>query len=477
MGTFRVTAAMITSRLATATGADATVRLRAAIGGGVLLASLYTAARGSLRELAVVAAAGALLAFLRWPALGVAAVVPVALTVRFSVGTGTDTTINAPTMLVGFLTVAWLLEMVARRRVALRLTTTTVALLAFMAVSVLAFASGTQPWLAYAETASLPAQAGGLAIYLLSACAFLLVAHQMHDVRWLQFTTWLFLALGALHVLLSIVPGGSGMSRALIGSAGLGSLFWTWFAAHATGQAVFNQKLAAGWRLALAGVLGGNLYVGFVLHQDWTSGWLPALVACLVALLVGAPRLAPLVALVGAATAVVGGSSVAQYVLGGDNEYSLLTRVEAWRVLGTVIGINPILGLGFANYSWYTSLFPILGYYVHFNSHNNYVDLVAQTGVVGLACFLWFAWALIRLGWRLRDRVESGFSVAYVHSAIGGLAGTIVAATLGDWVLPYVYNVGFSGFRASVLGWLFLGGLMVLERTAAHRAAAARQTS
>jgi hypothetical protein len=29
--------------------------------------------------------------------------------------------------------------------------------------------------------------------------------------------------------------------------------------------------------------------------------------------------------------------------------------------------------------------------------------------------------------------------------------------------LPFVYNIGFTGFRASVLAWLFLGGLISLE--------------
>jgi hypothetical protein len=41
---------------------------------------------------------------------------------------------------------------------------------------------------------------------------------------------------------------------------------------------------------------------------------------------------------------------------------------------------------------------------------------------------------------------------------------------LGDWIIPFVYNVGLKGFRASVLGWIFLGGLVVIERvTAAER--------
>lgn len=39
----------------------------------------------------------------------------------------------------------------------------------------------------------------------------------------------------------------------------------------------------------------------------------------------------------------------------------------------------------------------------------------------------------------------------------------IVAGMLGDWVIPFVYNIGLGGFRASVLGWLFLGGLVALN--------------
>ena len=47
--------------------------------------------------------------------------------------------------------------------------------------------------------------------------------------------------------------------------------------------------------------------------------------------------------------------------------------------------------------------------------------------------------------------------------ALGGFAGMFTAAMLGDWVLPFVYNVGFLGFKSSVFGWLFLGGLIALK--------------
>jgi hypothetical protein len=60
--------------------------------------------------------------------------------------------------------------------------------------------------------------------------------------------------------------------------------------------------------------------------------------------------------------------------------------------------------------------------------------------------------------------VQSGFAQAYVYGTLGGLAGMAVAGMLGDWVLPFFYNVGLTGFRSSMLGWLFLGGLVSLEQ-------------
>jgi hypothetical protein len=41
---------------------------------------------------------------------------------------------------------------------------------------------------------------------------------------------------------------------------------------------------------------------------------------------------------------------------------------------------------------------------------------------------------------------------------------------LGDWVLPFVYNIGLQGFRTGLLAWLFLGGLVVLEKHYANDA-------
>jgi hypothetical protein len=63
---------------------------------------------------------------------------------------------------------------------------------------------------------------------------------------------------------------------------------------------------------------------------------------------------------------------------------------------------------------------------------------------------------------RLRRDLEDGFSKGYVNAAIGGFAGMLAVGLLGDWFLPFVYNIGLNGFRASVVGWVFLGGVVAL---------------
>jgi CHASE2 domain-containing sensor protein len=67
------------------------------------------------------------------------------------------------------------------------------------------------------------------------------------------------------------------------------------------------------------------------------------------------------------------------------------------------------------------------------------------------------------LAWRLRRRLQGDFVAGYVNGMLAAWAGVMVVMLLLDWFLPFVYNVGFLGFQASVLVWLFLGGLVVLE--------------
>lgn len=439
---------------------------------GVLAGSLLIAPRASLFQLLAPLALGAFLLLLRRPILGLMALIPAGLVVPFAVGTGSATRINAVVLMLPLLILLLAAEMVMRHRLVLYRSRTIPPLFVFCAVVALAFLAGLEPWMPFAANAPLRAQAGGLALFLLSAGAFLLVGHQLKTVGQLEAMTWPFMAVGALYMAGRLLPNVGVPSGAPLQKGADGSLLWVWLSVMAMSQATFNRRLSPIVRLGLALLVVATFYVAFSKGLDWTSGWLPALVGCLVVLLAGKPKLGLLVAVATGLALALDPSAATKAVMGGDNQYSLSTRVEAWTILEKVVETSPLLGLGPANYYHYTPLFPIQGYAVSFNSHNNYVDLVAQTGLLGLVCFLWFALEVAWLGWRLRKKVPAGFQRAYVCGAIGGLAGTLVAAMLGDWVIPFVYNIGFDGFRASVLAWVFLGGLVAVEqwsRTAPSR--------
>jgi O-antigen ligase len=269
--------------------------------------------------------------------------------------------------------------------------------------------------------------------------------------------------MGAFVVATRLVPQLSRYQRYYVLSAA-GSMFWLWFPVLAAGQALFNNRLRPLVRLVAGGLALAALgYSVSGAARDWASGWLPPLVAMGVLIWLRWPRLSIGLGVAAFAVAMLNFPLVQQFILSPDNEYSLFTRQAATEIVWQIALVSPLLGVGPANYYWYTPLFPILGYYVNFNSHNQYVDLMAQVGLLGIVFYFWFFLAAARTAWRLRP-VPDGHARAYANACLAGIAGTLVAGALGDWVLPFVYNVGISGFRSAVLPWLFLGGLVVVER-------------
>jgi O-antigen ligase len=202
-----------------------------------------------------------------------------------------------------------------------------------------------------------------------------------------------------------------------------------------------------------------TFYVAIVQAYTWRSGWMPPLAVAGVILSLKYRRLWLLAIPAGLVIAY----SLATQAVSAE-EYSWGTRLDAWKIVLEISKVNPLLGLGFANYYWYTPLFAIRGWAVNFNSHSQYIDLIAQVGVLGLLCFLWIFFELGRIGWKLTRDLPDGFARSYSYGVFAGLVGSLVAGFLVDWVLPFVYNIGFVGFRASVLPWIFLGALVAVEQ-------------
>ena len=397
--------------------------------------------------------------------VGLALVIPISFFVSFGFAAGNGASVGLNLILIAILTVLWLLGGVSGKPGKILPESAAIApLLLFCAVALVALAFGQLPWFAFADRAPFEAQVGGLATFLLSAATFLLAATQIRSLKALRWITWTFLVTGTLVVASAIFSEYLSPILELIPGSAAGSMFWVWFAALAFSQAISNAELHRGLRLVLLIMVLGIFQLNLFGDSSWASGWVPPLAAMIAIIWAATPQLAAGLTIIGAAGVLSASQAPLSFLISTNNEYSLLTRLEAWRIVGEIVKVNPILGLGPANYYWYAPLFPILGFSVRFNSHNNYVDIVAQTGILGLFLFLWFAFAMARLAWRLLGTAQPGFERAFIVGVTGGLVGTLVAGMFGDWVIPFVYNIGLHGMRASLIGWLFLGGLVALEQ-------------
>lgn len=397
--------------------------------------------------------------FLLWPALGLVLVIPANMIVPVTIGTGTQTSVHATILLIALLSALWLWRMLEEQgEIRLVDSSSHRPLLWFLIVASVAFVVGQIPWF-NATPAPIIAQLGGLGVFFISAAAFFLAGHQIAEMRWIRWMTWAFIALGSVYLAFRIIPGMFRYAGYVFQWGSVSSQFWNWFIALLFGQALLNRKLKISWRVALWLLLAAALYSVVYQTYDWKSGWIPPLVAIFTIIVLY--RWQAGVALV--AMGMVASPLLFSQLIASD-EYSYATRVDAWVILLEIIKVNPIFGLGPANYYYYTPLYSIRGYNVRFNSHNQYIDIVAQLGIVGLVCLIWFFVEIGRLGWRLRTQVPEGFPQAYVYGVLGGFAGMVFSGMLGDWFLPFVYNVGVVGVRSSILGWLFLGTLVAMQQ-------------
>jgi hypothetical protein len=298
-----------------------------------------------------------------------------------------------------------------------------------------------------------------------------LTASLADDEAGLWRLTAVFLAVGGGLAVARLVPVISGMTDRFSTLAVDRAPFWVLLAALAGGQLLYNRKLSAPWRLFLVAALGAVIAYAFVRQRESVSNWVgvAAAVATLIWLRFRRLRWPLLLAVV--ALAVAGFLFPAIYNFAGGEQEWFISGGPRLALGQRVIELtlrNPITGLGPAAYRPYGltgSLKYGHAFYqsIALSAHNNYVDLFSHTGVLGLGLLVWFVAEATRLGLRLRKRYASGFAAGYVTGMLAAGVGALVIMMLADWILPFVYNIGFPGFQASVLVWLFLGGLVALE--------------
>jgi len=402
--------------------------------------------------------------------VGIIAMSLAAVFVGFRIPTGTASEIVISLVICSGCVVLWIVNMlVVEKRLALKPAATNVPVLAFMATVVVSLFWGRafRDALVHEIGHPLVAVAAGVVMILLPGC-FLLAANNIRSIGWLQALVWTFLGEGLVALFIDVGSDvGIGPVLALrnllyatrflhLNTHGLLSM---WCLSFALALALFDRHLHWFWRGLLLVYAAGWVYWGFFLRISWLSGWVPTFVAAAVVTFMRSKKLFAVLAIV-----VIVGAGVYYWRTSFERESQVsgLTRLAAYKVNWRVTGKHLLFGTGPAGYaSYYMSYFPAEA----MASHSNYVDLIAQTGIVGTFFYLWFfsaqAWSGYRMRRELRGRGDFAESLAV--AVLAGTAGCIVAMALGDWLLPFAYTQGIIGFDLAMFNWLFMGSLWALR--------------
>ncbi len=257
---------------------------------GVILGSLFLNFVASQRIMMLLLVGliglGGVAIILRWPAIGILGVLLGGIFVPFSGPGGFNASILGVALVFGL----WFLDMAVRRRkIEFVPSSTTVPIFVFMLSALISFGLGQLPWYPLAGVAPMDAQLGGFAISILSAGAFLMVANQVKDIRWLKVVTWSFVIIGGFYIAVRLVPRiGQIASPFFELGAVAGSVFWVWLAVIPLSQAIYNEELTSCWRSILLGLVIATFYVAVVQASGWKSGYIPPLAGA--AVIIGHPH-------------------------------------------------------------------------------------------------------------------------------------------------------------------------------------------
>lgn len=394
----------------------------------------------------------------------------VAAFVRFTLPTGTESKIVASMALTAVLIGTWLLRMLtAGRRLRLVPSRANAPLFAFVGVAIFSYLwslAFRDPLVVVWQTWPF-VQLATLATMVLLPGALLLTANTIGSLRTLKALTVLVLTAGCIYLLgyyLTLaIPSQAASIHQILALFNAGGLFSMWFSTLAFTQLVFNRRLPTWVRLCLIGVLIAWGYRFIVVGITWLAGWLVPIVAMGVAGLLHSKKLVLVLALVVVVVLALRWDYWTGTVFAQEAERSGYTRLSAYRQNWNVTGKHLLFGTGPAGYAvYYMTYFPTAA----MASHSDFIDILAQTGIVGLvsyaSLFLVLLWTGYRVVHRLKGRRD--FTAGFASAVLAGAVGCVAAMALGTWLIPFVYTASLTGFDHAVYSWIMLGTLVALER-------------
>jgi O-antigen ligase len=287
----------------------------------------------------------------------------------------------------------------------------------------------------------------------------------------------------ATHMAIALAGPGSIAAamnlEALVGSALRSGEFWTQLAQHVRTTRInvhygdvnaagshFGMLMFVSAALGMAGRRTARLwFVGTALLAlgVWLSGSRAALFACPLALAIAAVAVADArtdkrtrfaVRVAGAVLASAAIGLVAFAPMRGNQKSSSIAaqvRVEMARTTMRMVASSPAFGIGLGQFYQRSgefsspALVQLFPRAVHENAHNNFLQVLAETGIFGFAVFTWLIAAAVDKGWR-HARWRPGDVVAW-----GCLTGVVA------FILTWLAGHPLLTREPAYAFWLLLG--------------------
>jgi hypothetical protein len=395
-----------------------------------------------------------------------------AATTGVTIGTGTATPLPIGLLTTAGLVGIWVVRMLFfERRVFLRPAPVNAPWLLFLGATVVSTAYGSLLWdwkLPPPQANLLFVQAGQFALYALSFAAAWLTAHHNLSAKDLGRWTLIISLLGIGTMLLEALFGYYGLR-----SRGIGGSLYTWGVVLIGGQLLFNKDLEDKWRWAAGAAL--LVFGAWTFRQlDWKSGWVPAILGLGLLLLLRSRKWTLVILVLVGVFALTQQEFLHDLFVAQEIETASTLRPLFWWDIIRMTARSPVLGLGLVNYFFYwadPSFIPISRLAADWEiwnewgfappSHNLFVDVYAQTGLLGLGLFLWGMVAMLYVLIKTLRRTPPGFTRAYVTSILCGFIALLIGSfVFAEWLIPFVYNLTITGFSHSVYSWVLLGSVL-----------------
>lgn len=138
-----------------------------------------------------------------------------------------------------------------------------------------------------------------------------------------------------------------------------------------------------------------------------------------------------------------------------------LMRIYVWQSTLKMIGEHPIMGVGAGNFRVTYPLYRspqekkvTWKGVIYFSAHNDFLQVWAEAGTLGLICFLWLVCALLRSGWRLVKTTDAQKKILSA-GLLAGIAAILVVAG---------FNPALQTPGTGMCFWVLAGLMAAMEK-------------